>query len=99
MHRAVAVLLVVDGDAGPTGGAGCLGDVQGMCSPVQRNGLVEQVSARSPLYLDHEMIPGVVLRLARHTGGNPLLSDIAVNVPLMTARYATFVTPNVAPCA
>jgi len=63
---------------------------------VKRDGLVEQVSARSPLHLDHDVTPSVVLRPTRHACRNPFLIDITVDVPLVTASNTAFVAPDIA---
>jgi len=42
------------------------------------------------------MIPRIVLRIAGHSGRNPLLINIAVDVPFVPPRNAAFVPPNIA---
>jgi len=63
---------------------------------VQGDGLEEQVAAGSPLCLNHKMIPGVVLGIARNPCRYPLLVNIVPGVPLMAASDPAFVPPNVA---
>src|SRR5258708_4543389 len=62
--------------------------------PVQSDGLIQQIVVRCPLYVDRQMIPGVALRLARNTGGRPLLVLVVVDVPFVPARNTTFVAKD-----
>ena len=63
---------------------------------VKRDGLVEEGSSNRPLHLDHDVIPSVVLRPARHAGWNPFLIDITVDVPFVSASKTALVAPDVA---
>src|SRR5579864_200498 len=49
----------------------------------------------SALHLNGQMIPLIVERIARHSGRMPFLPRIVPNVPLIAARNAAFVSPNV----
>ena len=93
-HPAVPVLLIVDGDSVPACLAGILVFVDGMGDTVQGNGFEEQAVVRRPLYLNHEVIPSVVLGIARNTSGNPLLVDVVVDVPFVATRDAAFMAPD-----
>src|SRR5258708_39987878 len=61
---------------------------------VQSDGLIQQIVVRCPLYVDRQMIPGVVLRLARNAGGRPLLVLVVIDVPFVPVRNTAFVAKD-----
>lgn len=96
VHGAIAVLLVVDGDAVPSGGARRTVDIERVRDAVQSDGLEQQVPARSTRHLDYEMVPGIVLRIAGNSGRDPLFMNVVISVPLMAARDPALMPPDVA---
>src|SRR6185437_13305671 len=91
----VAVDLVVDGHAVPTGGRWCVIAVERSGVAVQRDGLEQQMSIRSALHLDGQVVPGVALRIARNPAGHPFLLAVIPRIPLVTAVDPAFVTPDI----
>lgn len=53
------------------------------------------MSVRSALNLNCQVVPLIVERMARHSGGMPLLSRVVPNVPLIAAGDAALVPPNI----
>ena len=68
--RVISVHLIVDRYAPPIAGCGSVTVVLVQCVryPVQSNGLVEQLVVGSALYLNCQMVPGIVDWIARHAG-------------------------------
>jgi len=93
-HLAVPVLLIVDGDSVPACLAGILVFIDGMGDTVQGDRLEEQTVVRRSLYLKDEVIPGVVLGIARNTSGDPLFVYVVVNVPFVATGDAAFMAPD-----
>lgn len=94
MHLAVPILLIIDGDSVPTCLARVLVFIECVGNSIQGDRLEEQAIVGRPLYLNDQMIPGIVLGRAWNARGNPLLVHVVVNVPLMSTGDATFVAPN-----
>jgi len=94
IHLAVAVLLVVDGNAVPACLAWGASDVEVVSDAVQGDGLVQQIAAGSSLRLNHKVVPGIVYRVAWNSRSNPLLVDVVVGIPLVSTSDSAFVTPD-----
>jgi len=94
VHAVVAVLLVVDCYATPVRAARRLVNVQSMSCSIQSDGLEQQSSVRRPLHLDYNMVPGIILRIARDPSRHPFLIHIVIYVPLVSASNSALVPPN-----
>lgn len=93
--RRVSVLLIIDGHSIPTDcGTRAVVLIEARRFSVQGDRLVQQLIARSSLYLDRQMIPGITDRVACHTGGYPALVEVVPNIPLIAAGNAALVAPD-----
>jgi hypothetical protein len=87
-------LLIVDGDAVPTGRTRGTGDVQRVRDTVEGDRLKQQAVAGSTCDGNDQVVPGIVGWIAGYTRRDPLFIDVVVRVPLMTASDAALVSPN-----
>ena len=67
--------------------------------PIQRNGLIHQMIVRGPLYLDRQMVPGIVVRMTGNARRNPVGILSVPNIPLVSACDAALVAKNEAHAA
>ena len=65
-----------------------------MSRSIEGDGSVQQISPRRSLYLDHDMVPGIIFRPTGDSGRNPLLVYVVVDVPFVTASNAAFMSPD-----
>ena len=92
----VAVHLIIDGDTVPAGaGSWCIGSVYITRLAIQRDGLEQELAARSSLHIDHQVVPGVAYGIAGNPARHPMASRIAPGVPFVAASDPAFVTPDV----
>ncbi len=91
----VAILLVIDGDAIPIMTiARVEGAVQSRGLSVERDRLVQQLSARGALDLDHQMIPRIVDGVTWDAGLDPMGIHVVPDVPFMASGNAAFMSPD-----
>src|SRR5579864_7773097 len=90
----IAVLLVVDGDAIPSGRSWSLVIVQRCSLTVQRDRLKQKMIVRCSLRLNDKVVPRIVHGIARYPGGMPLLAWIIPDVPFIPSGDAAFVSPD-----
>jgi len=85
--------LIVDGDSVPLGRTRVLVLVDCVRDSIQGDRFVEQTVVGRPLYLNDHVIPGIALRRARNTRGNPPFVHVVIDVPFVAAGDAALVTP------
>ena len=91
---AVSVHLVIDGQTVPGGRRWIVVPVKGIGFAIQSDGLEQQTVVRSPLRLNHQMVPRVAHRIARYSTLHPVHIDVVPGVPLMTAGNPALVAPD-----
>jgi len=78
----------------PTGGSRWAVNVQSRLVSVQGDGFEEKIITRRPGHFNHEVVPGIVYGIARHSSWNPFLVHIVVSVPFMATGDAALMSPD-----
>src|ERR1700688_389759 len=91
----ISVHLIVNGDAiPPSSRFRTESPVEVVRNSVQRDRLVQQFVGRGPLSMDGQVVPGIIVRIARNAGGNPMLVNVVPDIPLVAASNSTLLTPD-----
>ena len=93
-HFAIAVLLIIDGDGVPTGFPWRTGDVHIVSDTIQRDRFKEQLIGCCAGHLNHKVIPGIVVGIARNSSRYPFFVYVIVRVPLVPTCDSALMAPD-----